>query len=422
MQPKRTLEIPDALVPLLTQQARFKVVYGGRGSGKSWTMARLLVLKAAAQPLRILCARETQKSIQESVHRLLKDQIAMLGLDAQFEVQETRILGKNGTEINFAGIRQQGITNLKSFEGTDICWVEEAQVVTKKSWDILTPTIRKPGSEIWISFNPELDSDETFTRFVSSPPSNSLVIRCNWSDNPWFPVELDQERKDWEQRDPVGYKTVWEGHCRPAVEGAIYATEIADAIAQGRIRNVPVDPLLKVHTVWDLGWNDSMSIICVQRSASEIRVVDYIEDSHRTLDSYVQDLKARPWNWGTDYLPHDARSRDFKSGKSTEEILQALGRTTEILGRNDVEEGIRLARITFPRIYFDADNCGPLINSLKRYRRQINQVTGAPGGPLHDEHSHAADAFRYLAMSAELMRNEEWSGNGPLRRNVARLA
>ena len=422
MQPnKKTLEVPERLLPLLTENARYKVVHGGRGSGKSWTMARLLVLKAAAQPLRVLCARETQKSIQESVHRLLKDQIEMLDLGHMFDIQETRILGKNGSEFNFAGIRQQGITNLKSYEGTDICWVEEAQVVTKRSWDVLVPTIRKPGSEIWVSFNPELDSDETFLRFVSSPPSNSLVISCNWSDNPWFPPELDQERKDWLARDPVGYKTVWDGQCRPTVEGAIYASEMADALSQGRIRTVPYDPLLKVHTVWDLGWNDSMSIICVQRSASEVRIIDYIEDSHRTLDGYVQDLRQRAWNWGTDYLPHDARSRDFKSGKSTEEILQALGRTVSVLGRDDIEEGIRSARMVFPRVYFDQDRCGPLLNSLKRYRRQINQVTNQPGAPLHDEHSHAADSFRYMAMALDHMSNDSWGGE-PVRRNLARLA
>lgn len=404
------LEVPEALLPLLTDKARYKVVYGGRGSGKSWTAARLLVLLAASKPIRVLCARETQKSIQESVHRLLKDQIEAMGLQSRFDVQETKILGINGSDFAFAGIRQQGIANLKSFEGTDIVWVEEAQVVSKRSWDVLIPTIRKPGSEIWITFNPELDTDETYSRFVTDPPEGALVIRCNWSDNPWFPVELERERVDWLKRDPVGYETVWNGACRPAVEGAIYAGEIEAVVRDGRIRNVPYDPLLKVHTVWDLGWNDSMSIICVQRSASEIRVIDYIEDSHRTLDSYVMQLKDRRWNWGTDYIPHDGRSKDFKSGKSTEEIMQAMGRTVTVLSRDNVEEGIRLARMVFPRCYFDRDKTQPLLNSLKRYRRQINQQTNEPGAPLHDEHSHAADAFRYVAMAAEQMSNDDFGG------------
>jgi phage terminase large subunit len=312
----------------------------------------------------VLCARETQKSIQESVHRLLKDQIDLLGLSAFFEVQENKILGKNGSDFAFIGIRQQSVTNIKSFEGVDIVFVEEGQVVTKRSWDVLIPTIRKPGSEIWIAFNPELDSDETYERFVLNPPDGAMVIECNYQDNPWFPAELETERVAWQKRDPEGYKTVWEGKCRAAVEGAIYAQEIDACLREGRIRNVPVDSLLKTHTVWDLGWNDSMSIILVQRSASEIRVVDYIEDSHRTLDSYVNQLKDMKLNWGTDYLPHDGRTKDFKSGKSTEEIMQAMGRTTYVLGRDDVESGIRQARMVFPRCYFDKDKTHKLVNSL----------------------------------------------------------
>jgi phage terminase large subunit len=404
---KTRIEIPQKLLPLF-QPKRYKVIHGGRGSAKSWSVARALVSIGATKPIRVLCARETQKSIQESVHRLLKDQIESLGLDQFYTIQENKILGTNGTEFTFAGIRQQGVFNLKSYEGTDICWVEEAQVVTKKSWDVLIPTIRKPGSEIWVTFNPELDTDETFSRFVVRPPEESVIIEMNWQDNPWFPPELDKERRQWLDRDPVGYLTTWEGKCRPAVEGAIYANEIEATQREGRIRAVPYDPQLKVHTVWDLGWNDSMSIICVQRVASEVRVIDYIEDSHRTIDSYVMQLQERKWNWGTDYIPHDGAHRDFKSGKSTQELLQTLGRNVQVLARGNPEEGIRLARMIFPRTYFDADRCTELVNHLKRYRRQINQVTQEAGAPLHDEHSHAADAFRYLAQSLEMMNNDNW--------------
>lgn len=406
---RRKVEIPQSLLPLF-QPNRYKVIHGGRGSGKSWSVARALVSLAAAKPIRVLCARETQKSINESVHRLLKDQIDLLGLQAQFEVQETRILGKNGSDFAFAGIRQQGVTNLKSFEAVDICWVEEAQVVSRKSWDVLIPTIRKPGSEIWITFNPELDSDETYTRFVLSPPDGAWVQQCNWSDNPWFPPELEREREQWKRRDPVGYETVWEGKCRPAVEGAIYANEIDLMHREGRLRPVPYDPLLKVHTVWDLGWNDSMTIILCQRTASEIRVIDYIEDSHRTLDSYVQELKSKPLNWGTDWIPHDGEAKDFKTGKSTYEMLAQMQRAPAITPKIGVEEGIRIARMTFSRVFFDQDKTKPLINALKRYRRAINQTTNEPGAPLHDENSHGADAFRYLCVAADHMANSEWGG------------
>lgn len=398
------VELPVKLKALF-EPARYKVLYGGRGSSKSWSVARALLILGAKQPTRVLCARETQKSIQESVHRLLKDQIELMGLQSFYEVQETRIIGKNGTDFAFAGIRQQGVTNLKSFEGVDICWVEEAQVVTRKSWDVLIPTIRKPGSEIWITFNPELDTDETYERFVLTPPDGAVVLEVNYSDNPWFPDELDKERQAWKKRDPIGYETVWEGKCRPAVEGAIYAKEIDALQRDKRLRNVPYDPLLKVHTVWDLGWNDAMSIIFVQRQASEVRVIDYIEDTHRTLDSYVADIKDRRWNWGTDWLPHDGRSKNIQTGKSAEEILRALGRTVQITPNLDIESGIKAARMMFPRCYID-EKCKPLINALKRYKRQVNQITNEPGAPLHDENSHGSDAFRYLAVVVDRLSND----------------
>lgn len=404
------VELPQKLLPLF-QPCRYKVLHGGRGSAKSWSVARALVALAAAKPIRVLCARETQKSIQESVHRLLKDQIGLLGLDGLFDVQETKILGRNGSEFVFAGIRQQGVANLKSFEGTDIAWVEEAQVVTKRSWEVLLPTIRKPGSEIWITFNPELSDDETFRRFVEDPPEGAWVCQVNWSDNPWFPPELERERLDTLKRDPVGYRTIWEGQCRPAVEGAIYAREVEQVIADKRVCNVPYDPMLKVHTVWDLGFNDSMSIICVQRVASEIRVVRYIEDSFRTLADYIADLKALGWNWGIDYLPHDGRAKDFRSGKSAEEIFRALGRTPQIVPNIHVEEGIRNARLVFPRVYFDKTHAAGLLNSLRRYRRTVHQTTLEPGQPLHDSASHGADAFRYLALVADKMSNDNWGGS-----------
>jgi phage terminase large subunit len=383
-------------------------MYGGRGSAKSWSVARALLILACQKPIRVLCARETQKSIQESVHRLLKDQIELMGLQDFFEVQETKIIGKNGSDFAFAGIRQQGVTNLKSFEGVDVVWVEEAQVVTRKSWDVLIPTIRKPGSEIWITFNPELDSDETYERFVLTPPDGARVIPVNWSDNPWFPAELETERLAWKKRDPIGYETVWEGKCRPAVEGAIYAREIDALQRDGRLRNVPYDPMLKVHTVWDLGWNDAMSIVFVQRQASEVRVIDYIEDSHRTLDSYVAEIKDRRWNWGTDYLPHDGRAKNIQTGKSAEEILRALGRTVQITPNLDIESGIKAARMMFPRCYIEQTKCKALVNALKRYKRQMNQITNEPGAPLHDENSHGADAFRYLAVVVDKLSNDAW--------------
>jgi phage terminase large subunit len=400
------LELPKKILPIF-QPKRFKVLYGGRGSGKSWSVARVLITKAVEKPIRILCARETQKSIQESVHRLLRDQISLMQLDHLFDVQEKKIIGKNGSEITFVGIRQQGVVNLKSYEGTDICWVEEAQVCTKKSWDILIPTIRKEGSELWTTFNPELESDPTYDRFVTNAPDNAWVCQINFNDNPFFPDTLEKERIDWKKRDPNSYETIWEGKCRPTVEGAIFHAEISEAIKEKRIRTVPYDPSLKVHTCWDLGWNDSMAIIFCQVAASEIRIIKYIEDSHRTLESYVKEIDSLDYHYGTDYLPHDASHRDFKHGRSTEEMMRSMGRDVFVLSRGDVEQGIIKARMVFPRTYFDKEEAKDLIHHLKRYKRTMN-AAGEPGAPLHDASSHGADAFRYLSGAVDLMSNENW--------------
>ena len=195
----------------LFSPARYKVLYGGRGSAKSWSVARALLLQGGMRPLRILCTREIQNSIKDSVHKLLSDQILAMGLQGKYFVTHNEIRGVNGTEFIFAGIRQQDISKIKSVEGVDICWVEEAHTVTKESWEILIPTIRKPGSEIWVTFNPDLESDDAYQRFVVSRQEGAVVVEMNYRDNPWFPPELDIERRQLLARDPDAYQNVWDG-------------------------------------------------------------------------------------------------------------------------------------------------------------------------------------------------------------------
>lgn len=403
------VQLPAKLQPLFSPN-RQKVVHGGRGSGKSWGFARALLVLAAQKPLRVLCTREVQKSIKDSVHRLLSDQIQAMGLGAFFDILDTEIRGKNGSLFLFAGLAQHTVESIKSFEGCDICWIEEAQTVTKRSWDILTPTIRKAGSEIWITFNPDMETDETYQRFVANAAPGSFVEQMNWKDNPWFGPELEMERQDTLRRDPDNYPNIWEGVPRRVSEGAIYRYEIERLYEENRVRLVPYDPLLKVHLVYDLGWNDAMSIGFFQRSGAEVRCIDYIEDSHRTLDWYVAQIEKRSFRWGTHFIPHDGRARNIQTGKSTEEALKAMNLRVEVLPMLDIEEGIKAARLMFPRVYFDKDKTNRLLECLKRYQRSINEKTREPGAPLHDEFSHGADMFRYAAMAVEQMGNDDWGG------------
>ena len=402
-------EFPEKL-RFLFEPSRYKVAHGGRGSAKSWSFARALLIRGAARPLRILCTREVQKSIKDSVHKLLGDQIDALGLARFYQIFDHEIRGINGTEFTFAGLASHTIESIKSYEGVDIVWAEEAQSVVKRSWDILIPTIRKENSEIWVTYNPELDTDETHQRFAINPPPDAVVVSINYSDNPWFPAVLEAERLHSKLTNPKDYDWIWEGKCKPAVSGAIYYDEVALAESEKRVCNVPHDPMLKVHVVFDLGWNDAMAISLVQKHTSELRVIEYLEDSHKTLATYSAILKERRYNWGTVYLPHDGRHKDYKTGRSAEEIMKTFGWMVKITPGMSIEDGIRETRMTFGRMYFDKTKCARLIQCAKRYRRSINQQTQEPGAPFHDEWSHGADNLRYIAINADKMSNDDWGG------------
>ncbi len=205
-------DFPEKLAPLFSA-SRYKTLYGGRGGTKSWGIARALIIKALESKKRILCAREYQKSIKESVHHLLEEQIESLGLRPYFYITQTSMQSVNGSEFIFSGLKTN-ITGIKSMEGVDICWVEEAEKVSAESWDVLIPTIRKEGSEIWISFNPDLDSDPTWQRFVVNAPPNSIIIPVNFRDNPFFPEVLRLEMEHCRETDSDAYDWIWEGNCR----------------------------------------------------------------------------------------------------------------------------------------------------------------------------------------------------------------
>lgn len=205
----------------LFKPLRYKSFRGGRGSGKSLSVARALIIKAYQEPLRILCCREVQNTIKDSVHKLLSDQIEELGLKKYFEITQTSIRGTNGAEFIFKGIRfdPQGI---KSTEGIDICWVEEGQTVSEESWLILTPTIRKNNSEIWITWNPIDAEDPTYKRFVTNKPPNCIDVEVNYMDNPWFPDVLRQEMEFMRKSDYGAYEHVWLGKPLVITEAVIF--------------------------------------------------------------------------------------------------------------------------------------------------------------------------------------------------------
>jgi len=380
-------------------KTRYRVLYGGRGGAKSWAVARALLIKAAKTPLRILCAREFQTSIRDSVHKLLCDQIVALEMTSFFEITQNALRGKNGSEFAFVGLKNN-IANVKSYEGIDICWVEEAQTVSRNSWNILIPTIRKESSEIWVTFNPELETDETYQRFVAKPPADAVVQKINWSDNPWFPDTLKAEKDALKARDQEAYNQVWEGLCRQTVDGAIFGAEMAKAETEDRITKVPYDPTKPVHAVCDLGWADATAWWFVQFIGMETRLIRYFEDTQRTMTSYLADLQSFGYVYDTIWLPHDAQNKTLAAaGRSIEDIVRGAGFKTRVLERVPVVDSINAARTIFPNCYFDRENTADGLNCLRHYRYEVDPDTGQfSRNPLHDRYSHGADAFRYIAL------------------------
>ena len=394
------VQFPSKLECLFKPESiRYRVLFGGRGGAKSWGVARALLIKAAKDPLRILCAREFMTSMRDSVHKLLCDQIIDLQLTDFYEITQASIRGKNGSEFSFVGLKNN-VANVKSYEGIDICWVEEAQTVTRMSWNVLIPTIRKPGSEIWVTFNPELETDETYQRFVVHQPENAVVTKVNWNDNPWFPETLRLEMESLKMRDPEAHRTVWEGFCRQTVDGAIFAREIQVAEMEGRITRVPYDANKPVHAVFDLGWADSTAIWFVQFIGMETRLIRYFEDSQQTISHYLAKMQSFGYVYDTLWLPHDAENKTLASqGRSIEEIVRASGYKTRVLERVPVLDSINAARTTFRACYFDRENCHEGLQCLRHYRYETDPETGQfSRKPLHDQYSHGADAFRYIAL------------------------
>ena len=400
-------QFPEKLAPLFEPHP-YKVLYGGRDGVKSWSIARALLLLGAnpgiLQPgrtdgLRILCARETMDSIRESVHQLLTDQIVNLGLERFYTPLQSEIRGKNGTEFVFAGLRKQTVSSIKSYEAIDICWIEEASVVSRRSLTILLPTIRKHGSEIWFSLNPDLETDAVYQDFVLNPPKNAFVCRTSYRDNNWLSEESREKIETLKARDPDTYHHVYEGGTRSTVEGAIYKQELQIAEKEGRIRQVPYDGTRPVDTFWDLGYADRVSIWAAQRTPFEIKLLRYFEGDHQAIDYYLREIQSWGYVLGTCFLPWDGGTKSLGTGKSIEELMRAKGFTVRVNRQLSKADGINAVRTLFPQMYFDSVLCADGLQYLRRYQWGPTTALGvARREPLHDDASHPADALRTLAV------------------------
>ena len=391
-------QFPEKLAPLFEPHP-YKCLYGGRDGCKSWSIARALLILGTQKPMRILCARETMDSIRESVHQLLSDQVSLLGLDDFYHILQAEIRGVNGTEFVFAGLRKQTVSSLKSYEAIDVAWIEEASVVSRRSLTILLPTIRKSGSEIWFSLNPDLETDAVYQDFVINPPKGAFVCKIGYQDNNWLSPESREKIATLKERDYDTFHHVYEGATRSTVEGAIYKAEIQRAETEGRIRQVPYDPMRPVDVFFDLGFADRVAIWAAQRTPFEIKVLRYFEDDHQAIDYYLREMQTWGYVFGTCFLPWDGGTRNLGTGKSIEELMRAKGFNVRVNRQSSVTDGINAVRTLFPQLYFDAGLCADGLMYLRRYQWGPATALGVPRSqPLHDDASHPADALRTMAM------------------------
>ncbi len=406
---------PAKLAPVF-EPHRFKSIRGGRDGGKSWSVGRALLEIGAADKSQleawglwcgceelIVCARENMNTIGDSVHRLLETQIDALDMRDQYGVEKSLIWNRRTkAEFVFKGLHRNPEA-VKSLEGATRLWIEEAQGLSDESWRQVIPTLRRPNSEIWATWNPRLETDPTYKRLVLDPPPGLLDIEINYSDNPWLSEVLTPEREKMQREKPDEYAHVWLGKPRRALEGAIYADEIRLCEEQGRIGAYPYNPALPVDTGWDLGDSDLCAVWFIQRSMGQYRAIDYLEDRHKPLSYYLSAIEARGYRTGTDFFPHDASSRMLVG--SFEETMRQRGRKVVVMPRQPKAAGVDAVRELFGTCWFNEKTTIDGLNRLRYFRqamtRTIDPATGEPQmsmQPVHDDNSHGADAFRTIAM------------------------
>lgn len=386
-------QFPEKL-RFLFESWRYKVAHGGRGGAKSWGFARALLIQGTQEKLRIVCCREIQDSLADSVKELLANQIEELGLGAFYRVMDKEIVGLNGTRFTFHGLRHN-VQKLKSLEGADRVWVEEADTVSQDSWDKLIPTVRKEGSEIWVTFNPEFEADDTYQRFLVSPPANAKVVQMSYRDNPWFPDVLEAERLALKEKDEDDYNHVWEGMTVQRLDGAIYAKELRKAQLAGRVGHVPYDSRYGVHVFVDLGFADFTSLWFMQKIGFVYRFPLCYQNQLEKWPHYLRIIQETGYTIHTIWLPHDAEHEHVEAVKTTAGQTRAAGFKVRVVPSpaGAVKARINLVRTVFEHMYFDQKGCEDGLAHLRRYRYEKNARGEFMRTPKHDHNSHFADAL-----------------------------
>lgn len=401
IQPIR-VEVPRAFKRLL-QPARYKGAYGGRGGAKSHFFAEQMVLRCYRSPIRAVGIREIQLSIKDSVRQLLVDKIEKLGLGGYFHVYDQEIRAKNGSLIVFRGMQSYNAETIKSLEGYDLAWVEEAQVLSQHSLDLLRPTIRKPGSELWFSWNPRYRTDPVDKFLRKHPPPDAVVVPVNWCDNPWFPDVLRKEMEHDRNTDPEMAEHIWDG-AYSIGHGAILARLIDRQEKAGKINeHVDYDPSgPPVEISSDIGFHDTATWWFWQRRVGGFALLDHDSASGLEADDWTERLqeriKSRGWSLGRVWLPHDAKAKTFATKHTAvERFIKAFGvMRVGIVPQSKKHDRINAARMLTPKCEFNAPGCEVGLDGLRAWEYEWNDETNTYSRePMHNWASHHGDGFSY---------------------------
>lgn len=415
------LETAECFAPLL-EPARDKGAWGGRGSGKSHFFAGLLIEDSLANKgLLSACIREVQKSLKDSAKRLIESKLAEHGLGEAdgFKVFNELIKTPGDGVIIFQGMQDHTAESIKSLEGFKRAWAEEAQTLSARSISLLRPTIRAEGSELWWSWNPRRKNDPVDMMLRGdSVPTGAQVIRANWSDNPWFPSVLEQERLDCLRNNPDQYDHIWEGGYVTVADGAYFAKDLAKARLERRIGHVAADPLLPLRAVWDIGVRDATAIWICQFVGREIRVLDYYEATGQPLAVHLNWLRSKGYGSAICILPHDGSREDAINAIRYADHIKSAGfdvpEPIKNQGKGAAMMRVEAARRLFPNIWFNEPTTEGGLSALGWYHERKDETRNIGLGPEHDWSSHAADAFGLMCVAYEEPREKKKAKGRPM--------
>lgn len=416
----RTLELKTAEVfePLLAP-SRYKGAHGGRGSGKSHFFAELLIEDCLAEPgesgegMRAVCIREVQKDLAQSSKLLIETKLSAFGLNEAdgFKVFRDVIETPGDGLMIFKGMNDYTADSVKSLEGFKRAWWEEAQTATKHSLNLLRPTMRAVGSQLWFGWNPRRKGDPVDTMLRGAElPTGAVVVQANWRDNPWFTPELEQERLDCLRMQPDQYDHIWEGGYVTVVEGAYFAACIAKAKADGRIGRVAADPLMTLRAFVDIGGTgakaDNFVIWIAQFVGREVRVLDHYEAQGQPIGAHLEWMRSKGYTPGKAqfWLPHDGDTQDKVYDASYRSALEAAGYAVEVVpnqGKGAAAQRVEAVRRLFPSVWFNEATTEGGRDALGWYHEKKDEARNIGLGPNHDWASHSADAFGLMAVVYE---------------------